>query len=735
MNRLLIAFALSVVSPWALAQNFEISDGQTVNIEMGSLTAASGIFFDAPASTRQLVVTTTGSSADGDVDIYVRSGEPFPAVAQSDLETFKLASQYWSLSPASNETLRISDLGRFSPGGQRWHILVVNLGEETLATLRVQALTTEPGPVPIEVDYQDAGTLLGRTCVSGRWTGAAQQAMQSAVDRIASELNGPVPVRISACWVTPDEEDTFLAAAAPLDVGFKSPGDVPFYPAGSRVVPGVREPNTLYPSATAAQAAGTDFCALFSGDCEQADVAILFSADSPWSFSLGDEPTPGQFDFVTVAMHELTHGLGFAALSVLRVPDAQPGEPPVEFFPLPDAYSNTWLRVRNAANPLQGAEPFWELSESQRVLAVTANFGVVFDFEYISGGVTRVPYVHSPNPFEPGSSLSHFNEATEFDELMVPSVRSNRRRRALGVAAGVLDRAGWSQLTERAELPADPYAGQWFDPTRPGHGIDLVPAGGGRYILTFYSYGEDGSPEWYLATGSILDGRFVGDVNEFFDTLVRYRYDISQYPAQVVSAEDSSSFRGRVEMSFDAAEGSVACGDGVARDDSDGLAAFTWQVDNRSDTWCMLPLLPSTARAGNDITGHWFAGDTDAGWGMSLTNGVIDGETFLFGVLYYGDAQGLPRWAYFVTDSLNNEETVNLVRRQGYCRSCPAEGESPWVDQVVGTLSIRLQQASNSPDAGNRIEFDIDVPGTFTGAGSFSRASNSIQLLSQPIGN
>ncbi len=724
MSRWMFAFALSFVSPWVLAQSFQLSDGQTVNIEMNPDAFRSGLYFDAPADTRQLIVTTTGSAASGNVDLFVRSGAPFPPPDESDLETFFQAAQYWSVSSGSDESLRISDLGRYPPAGKRWYFLVANLGEQTTATLRVQALTSAPGPLPLEVNYRDSGTLLGRVCNSGFWTAAARQAMQRAVDLVSSELNGSVPVSIDACWVTPGEEDTFLAGARPTAATLNT--------AGFLSSQGLREPNVFYPLASATQALGAGSCASSLFGCGQADIGIVFSSERPWSFSLGEEPIPGQFDFVTVAMHELTHGLGFVAFSILAIADPEPGEPAVQFLDWPDAFSKTWLRVRNASNPLQDAEPYWEMSEAQRVQAATANFGLIFNFEYTSGGISRTPYVFSPNPYQGGSSLSHFSSSTEFDELMVPQIGVNQRRRQLGVAGGVLDRAGWSNLTPRAEIPADPYAGQWFDPARPGHGIDLVPAGGDRYILTFYTYGQDGSPEWYLATGRILDGKFIGEVNDFGDTLVRYRYDVSQYPAQVAGPE-SDAFVGLVEMSFDAPEGSVACRDELSRDASDGLATFSWLVDSNQSTWCMLPLLPSTVRTGHDLTGHWFAGNDDSGWGMSLTNATIDGETFLFGVLYYGDAQGQPRWAYFVTESLDNEETVNLVRRQGYCRSCAAEGDSPWVDEVVGTLSIRLQQASNSADAGNRIEFDLDVPGTFIGAGNFSRASNSIQLLSQPV--
>jgi len=67
--------------------------------------------------------------------------------------------------------------------------------------------------------------------------------------------------------------------------------------------------NTWYVQALANKLAGQDL------DPNTSDINATFSSNfSNWYFGLDENPPIGQFDFATVVLHEITHGLGFLSL-------------------------------------------------------------------------------------------------------------------------------------------------------------------------------------------------------------------------------------------------------------------------------------------------------------------------------------------------------------------------------------------------------------------------------------
>ena len=134
--------------------------------------------------------------------------------------------------------------------------------------------------------------------------GEAQVAFQFAVDIWASLIESSVPIRIQA---------TFEPAANNNNLGSAAPA---FY----REVPGEVSafPNTkiLYPAALFEKLTGEDR----DGPAgESIDIVCNFnSGRTDWYFGLDGTESPSgidgtnQFDFVTVVLHELGHGLGVA---------------------------------------------------------------------------------------------------------------------------------------------------------------------------------------------------------------------------------------------------------------------------------------------------------------------------------------------------------------------------------------------------------------------------------------
>ena len=121
------------------------------------------------------------------------------------------------------------------------------------------------------------------------FTAEARAAFQAAVDVWADHVASTVPIRIDASFE--DLGSGVLGAAGPNI--FPDPPGAPFR-------------NTYYAFALADALAGTDL-GLGSPDI----VATFNSEFDRFSFTTDGPPPAGRFDFTTVVLHELGHGLGF----------------------------------------------------------------------------------------------------------------------------------------------------------------------------------------------------------------------------------------------------------------------------------------------------------------------------------------------------------------------------------------------------------------------------------------
>jgi hypothetical protein len=198
-----------------------------------------------------------------------------------------------------------------------------------------------------------------------------------------------------------------------------------------------------------------------------------------------------------------------------------------------------------------------------------------------------------------------------------------------------------------------PVPGQYFDPSRNGHGIDLQRVAD-VWILILYTYEQNGDPTWYLATASeneqgVIEGEFL-----------QFSYDAGRSPPQQVV---STVGHFGLDFAADCNEGASALS-----------ALFAWTIDGESAEWCMQPLLDESHEFQPDLTGTWYAGEGDPGWGLSLDL-AGDGEpTAEFGVLFYYDNTGFPRWAAGVAEEPGLESTLTMLTFSGYCRLCERPG-------------------------------------------------------------
>ncbi len=122
---------------------------------------------------------------------------------------------------------------------------------------------------------------------------AAQIAFGAAVDIWQTQVTSPITVVVDANWV--DFGNTMLLAESGVNCQFHD-------------FPGAIRPATWFVSAIAERLAGT----FMSDGCGSPhEISVSVNSTTSWYFGTDGVPTTGKVDFVSVALHELTHGLGF----------------------------------------------------------------------------------------------------------------------------------------------------------------------------------------------------------------------------------------------------------------------------------------------------------------------------------------------------------------------------------------------------------------------------------------
>lgn len=165
-----------------------------------------------------------------------------------------------------------------------------------------------PAPKQAELGVQSATILVnynpaGCSGTTTPWPTEAQNAFSFATNIWASLLNSSQTIIVNACWRT--------------DLGFGVLGS-----AGAedytRNFSGAPENNTFYPIALANALNNGDlnnndgFDTDNDGLDTDAEISANFNSTFNWYFGTDGNTPFSQYDFVTVVLHELGHGLGFA---------------------------------------------------------------------------------------------------------------------------------------------------------------------------------------------------------------------------------------------------------------------------------------------------------------------------------------------------------------------------------------------------------------------------------------
>lgn len=256
----------------------------------------------------------------------------------------------------------LSPSGVKSVAGTRWGYLYAG------------STTEAPSPgVPA-----NAGTLRSTFKVnySINFPTSARTAFDKAVEIWSTNFNSDVPIVIDATW-------TRLGAGV---LGSARPSRFfsNFDNAPSR--------DLWYTSSMANSLAGRDL------DPNGSDIQANFSSSAPWSFNTSGISYRGYYDFVTVVLHELCHGLGFLSNTYLTTTGVGTIDQPTPY----DAFAQVDTSGSKLADLGTGS------ADLARAL-VTGLTWTGAKAAAANGGVA--PKLYSPGRYEAGSSTSHLDEA------------------------------------------------------------------------------------------------------------------------------------------------------------------------------------------------------------------------------------------------------------------------------------------------------------------------------------
>lgn len=268
---------------------------------------------------------------------------------------------------------------------------------------------------------------------------AAQAAVNRAVATWEATLDTPVEIRIDANFAELGEN--VLGSAGPC-VMYVLSGFGPSTPVNSNG-------SLVVGAALADKLNGAD---INPAGC---DISMSFSSEfANWNFST-DPPTGSEWDFESVVLHEIGHGLDFLGLMSHGLADCGAADAACQKVPFGAGYETieiwNWFVEDGAGTEIWDYVAFPDSSSDlgDAVLghSPTPNAGLFWmgaSAVAENGGPARL---YTPDPFESGSSFSHLDEATfngTIDNLMTPSIFNGEVARTPGVVTcGMMEDQGW----------------------------------------------------------------------------------------------------------------------------------------------------------------------------------------------------------------------------------------------------------------------------------------------------
>lgn len=236
----------------------------------------------------------------------------------------------------------------------------------------------------------------------------AQDALEFAMEIWEDVISSNVKIRVKVNY-GPQAEGV-LASASPTSI--------------VRAFKNSPKPEVFYPISLAEKIANQNL------NGNEFDIEITFNSTQDWYFGTDQRPPSNLFDFVSVALHELGHGLGFFPISDVNEDTG--------FGQLNSLiYSDFLVLTLEDDKSLSEFPPF--SVEMGNIL--TGQRGPV---HFLTPNVDAV--IYTPAEYAPGSSVSHIDQleyAQSVNSLMTPSVNRGSSQFNPGISGTMLQDMGW----------------------------------------------------------------------------------------------------------------------------------------------------------------------------------------------------------------------------------------------------------------------------------------------------
>jgi hypothetical protein len=249
----------------------------------------------------------------------------------------------------------------------------------------------------------------------GEWDPNAKAAFEYAKRIWETQISSPVPIEIRAEWVA-ESNPNILGGAWPEGVVKNFPGAP------------VKDTWYLYPLAN--KLAGVDL------DSSSHDINAQFNSNfSKWYFGTDGKTPSNSYDFVSVVLHEIAHGLGFYHTFQMAGSSGSWG-----FQSYPIAYDRF---LANGAGQVL-IKDF--LNNSTALGAQLTSNDIFFTGAAAIKANGSPPELYAPSSWSQGSSLAHVGEGFNNtpDALMTYSLSNGEVQQNPGpLALGILEDLGW----------------------------------------------------------------------------------------------------------------------------------------------------------------------------------------------------------------------------------------------------------------------------------------------------
>jgi fibronectin type 3 domain-containing protein len=270
------------------------------------------------------------------------------------------------------------------------------------------------------INYKASGTKDPWDTPCSTFPTSARTAFAAAAAIWASQIQSSVPITISACWTS----------TLPTGVlGYSGGGS------WHRDFSGAPRANTWYQAALANSLAGSDL------DPAYYDMYITYSSSFNWYYGTDGNTPSGQYDLVSVAAHEIAHGLHFAGMMEYSGGQARYGWG----SGYPSIYE-TFMESGGGIKLISYTNP----STALGTLVTSNNLWWNGTNANAANGGGRVK-MYAPSTWSSGSSYSHLDYTTfagTINSLMVYAIGSGTSQHNPGpVTMGILKDMGWKTGT------------------------------------------------------------------------------------------------------------------------------------------------------------------------------------------------------------------------------------------------------------------------------------------------